>query len=74
MTDGRERYYGYRRVIPYPLYVTFGVDADVVLHRWYQNLLVYGAVAALSALTLLIVSWLALRRAQEREDRLLFCS
>lgn len=71
VTDGRERYYGYRRVPPYPLYVTFGVDADVVLHRWYQNLLVYGAVAALSALTLLVVSWLALRPAQAEQVALL---
>ena len=71
VTDGRERYYGHRHVTPYPRYATFGVDADVVLHRWYQNLLVYGAVAALSALTLLIVSWLALRRAQAEQVALL---
>jgi signal transduction histidine kinase len=39
--------------------------------RWRQNLMLYGAVAVLSALTLLVVSWLALRRAKAEQAALL---
>jgi signal transduction histidine kinase/CheY-like chemotaxis protein len=67
-TDQRERYYAYRHVGAYPISVAFGVDADVVMGRWYRNLELYGAVALLSALTLLLVSWLALRRAQAEQE------
>jgi signal transduction histidine kinase/CheY-like chemotaxis protein len=70
-TDQRERYYAYRRVGAYPIYVAFGIDADVVMGRWYRNLRLYGAVALLSALTLLLVSWLALRRAQAEQEALI---
>jgi signal transduction histidine kinase/CheY-like chemotaxis protein len=70
-TNQRERYYAYRRVGAYPVYVAFGMDADVVLGRWYRNLALYGMVAALSALTLFLVSWLALRRAQAEQAALL---
>jgi signal transduction histidine kinase/ActR/RegA family two-component response regulator len=69
-TDQRERYYAYRHVGSYPIYVAFGIDADVVLQRWYRNLELYGAVALLSALTLFLVSWLALRRAEAEQEAL----
>jgi signal transduction histidine kinase/CheY-like chemotaxis protein len=69
-TNQRERYYAYRHVGAYPVYVAFGIDADTVLGRWYRNLQLYGAVALLSALTLLLVSWLALRRAEAEQEAL----
>nr|WP_245273013.1 response regulator [Microvirga lotononidis] len=69
-TDQRERYYAYRHVGSYPVYVAFGIDADVALGRWYRNLELYGAVALLSALTLFLVSWLALRRAEAEQKAL----
>jgi len=69
-TDQRERRYAYRQVGAYPVYVAFGVDADVVMGRWYRNLQLYGAVALLSALTLLLVSGLALRRAKAEQEAL----
>jgi signal transduction histidine kinase/CheY-like chemotaxis protein len=69
-TNQRERYFAYRRVGDYPVYVAFSMDADVVLGRWYRNLALYGMVAALSALTLFVVSWLALRRAQAEQAAL----
>jgi signal transduction histidine kinase len=69
-TDQRERHYAYRHVGAYPIYVAFGVDADVVPGRWYRNLQLYGAVALLSALTLLLVSWLALRSARAEQEAL----
>jgi signal transduction histidine kinase/ActR/RegA family two-component response regulator len=70
-TDQRERYYAYRHVGAYPVYVAFGIDAAVVRGHWYRNVAVYGAVAALSALILWLVSWLALRRAQAEQAALI---
>jgi signal transduction histidine kinase len=69
--DRRELFYAYRHVAPFPVYVAFGLDADVILSRWYRHLRIYGAVAALSALVLLVVSWLALRRARSEQQALL---
>jgi signal transduction histidine kinase/ActR/RegA family two-component response regulator len=60
--DGRERLYAYRRLGNYPLYVGFGVEASELMRRWRQNLLLYGAVAAVASLLLLLASSLALRR------------
>lgn len=70
-SNQQERYYGYRRVGAYPVFVAFGIDADVVLGRWYINLKIYGAMALLSALTLLLVSWLALQRAKAEQEALI---
>ena len=64
---GVELEYAFRKVGPYPVYVVFSVPRQVMLERWYWNLRVYGAVAAGAALTLLVVSWLALRRAQAEQ-------
>jgi len=69
-TDRRERFYAYRQVAPYPVFVAFGIGSDAVFQRWYRHVEIYGAVAALSALTLLLVSWLALRRAQAEQAAL----
>ncbi|TDG28057.1 PAS domain S-box protein [Paracraurococcus ruber] len=65
--DGRSRLYAFRKVGTWPVYVGFGADADALLDQWRSNLLAYGAVAAAAALTLLLVSVLALRRARAAE-------
>ncbi len=70
MTDGRERFYAYRHVSPYPLYVSSGIDVDAILRQWLRNVAAYAVVAGLSALILLLVSWLALRRAQAEQAAL----
>ena len=69
-SDGVERDYAFRKVGPYPVYVVFAVPHPVMLDRWRRNLQIYGAVAAGAALTLLVVSWLALRRAQAEQAAL----
>lgn len=65
--DGQRRVYAYRQVGARPVYVSFGADADALLDRWHGNLRVYGAVAAVAALTLLLIAWLALRGARAAE-------
>ena len=62
-----ERLYAYRKVGRWPVYVSFGADADALLARWRENLVVYGTVAAAAAATLLAVAWLALRRTKVAE-------
>lgn len=65
--DQRQRVFAYRRVAPYPLYVSFAIDEHVILGRWRRNVMIYALVAVLSAMTLAGVSWLALRRAKAEQ-------
>jgi signal transduction histidine kinase/CheY-like chemotaxis protein len=65
--DQRERNYAFRRVAPYPVYVVYGLDQDVVLERWYRHLIMYGTMLAAASLILLYVSWLAMRHARNEQ-------
>jgi PAS domain S-box-containing protein len=65
--DGKSRLYAYRRVGQWPVYVGFGANTEALLGTWRSNLRAYGIVAAAAALTLLLVAWLALRRARAAE-------
>ena len=69
-SDGVVQEYAYQRVGQYPAYVAFAVPRPVLMARWYRNLRIFGAVAGVAALTLLLVSWLALRRAVAEETAL----
>jgi len=62
--DRRTRYYAFARVEPHPVYVTYGLDRDVMLERWYWHLALFGAMLAAASLILLYVSWLAMRHAR----------
>jgi len=68
--DGRERILAFRQVGAYPAYIAFGIETEKLLAPWRHNLLVHGAVAGAAALTLLLVSWLALRQAQAEQAAL----
>ncbi len=68
--DGTVQDLAVRRVGPYPVYVAFSVKRSVLIDRWYRNLLLYGAVAALAAAFLAGVSLLALRRAAAEQRAL----
>ncbi|MBL6454861.1 PAS domain S-box protein [Belnapia sp. T6] len=65
--DGTVRVYAYRQVAPWPVYVAFGSDRHGLLARWRDNLIAYGIMAGVAALTLLAVAWLALRQAHAAE-------
>jgi signal transduction histidine kinase len=69
--NGQPQISAYRKVGAYPVYVWFGVEQQVLLRRWYHNLLIYGASAAGASAVLLLVSWLALSRARAEESALL---
>jgi len=68
--DGTLQDYAFQRVGQYPAFVVFSVPRAALLGRWYRNLEIYGAVAGIAALTLLLVSWQALRRARAEEQAL----
>ena len=65
-----ERLYAWRRIGDYPVDVAFSVETVVALDRWYDNLRIYGLVATVSALTLVLMAWLALARARAEEQAL----
>ncbi|MGY2052733.1 ATP-binding protein [Methylobacterium sp. JK268] len=69
-TGHAEERLAWRRVGDYPVNVAFGVETRVAEERWYENLQLYGAVATASALTLVLMAWLALRRARAEEEAL----
>ena len=63
-------HYAARKVGRWPLYVVFAVPHAVMLERWHRNMQVYGGVAGAVGLTLLLMSWLALRRAKSEQAAL----
>ncbi|ACL56674.1 ATP-binding protein [Methylobacterium nodulans] len=60
----------WRRVGDYPVQVAYSLQTRVAEERWHENLQLYGAVAAVSALTLVLMAWLALWRARAEEEAL----
>ncbi|MFC4175458.1 ATP-binding protein [Microvirga sp. GCM10011540] len=68
--DGVERIYAFRKLDPYPLYVTFGHPVSAILARWHKDLMLYGGVTAAALFALLGVTAVAMRRA--RHERQVF--
>jgi signal transduction histidine kinase/ActR/RegA family two-component response regulator len=61
--DGKERIIAYRHVEGYPVYVAFGIDIEGVVAIWRRDAMTYAVTAGVASFVLLLVSWLALRRA-----------
>lgn len=62
--DGTEHFFAWRQLGAYPIYIAYAIDRDVALQPWYEHLRLYGAIVAGAALSLFLVSLLALRHAQ----------
>ncbi len=60
--DQIERMVAYRKVGPYPLYIMLAGGTDAVLARWHQNVLIYGLLCGGAALSLFLMTLLALRQ------------
>ncbi len=69
--DGRDRLVAYRKVMGYPVYVSFGLDLAAIRKQWVQNVTHYGLLALAAALALLLVSALAIRRARAEQEALI---
>ena len=68
--DGLERFYGYRKIDAYPVYLAYGVGTGTSLDRWYQHLAVYGCFFGLAAIGLTLLAVAATRRAQREATAL----
>jgi signal transduction histidine kinase len=67
----RDELLAYGQVPGRPVWVAVGVDRDAITARWRSSLLAYGLVAAIVSLALLLVSWLAIRRARAEQTAVL---
>jgi signal transduction histidine kinase/CheY-like chemotaxis protein len=65
--DGLQRMISFRRVEAYPVYVVLGIETSAVLAEWYGNVIAFGVVAAIAAVTLALMATQALRDARAKE-------
>ncbi|HJT08750.1 MAG TPA: ATP-binding protein [Stellaceae bacterium] len=66
--DGREHLFSWRKLGRYPLYVAYAIDKDVALRPWYKHVRLYSMIGLCAAMTLLLISWLALRYTRREQD------
>ncbi|HEX6843268.1 MAG TPA: ATP-binding protein [Stellaceae bacterium] len=66
--DGREHLFSWRKLGHYPLYVAYAIDKDVALRPWYQHVRLYSMIGLCAAMTLFLISWLALRYTRREQD------
>ena len=64
---GVERFYAFRKVDPYDVYMSTGVAVDAALAPWRRFLLHYGALFGVAAAALLSLSLMGLRQAREEQ-------
>jgi hypothetical protein len=62
-TDGVDRITIYSKVAGNPVYISLSLAKNVILKKWYANLTVYGLVAAITAVGVMMALGIALRRA-----------
>ena len=66
-TDGITRFYGYRRIEGYPIYVVFGIPKQDVLASWGANLVNYSLFAVPASLGLFCMALFAVRQLQQQK-------
>ncbi len=65
--DGIDRLYGFRKIGAYPVYVFYGLSADVLTQAWLRQLVAPGAVCLLAGLCLGLLI-LQVQRSVRREQ------
>ena len=60
--DGIDRFFAYRRIPGFPVFVRFGISRHAALAPWRAAVLAYGFTALLTALCLLATASMALRQ------------
>ena len=65
--DGVRRFYGYRRIDGYPVYVLFGIAARGVLAAWRANLVSYSLFAVPASLALFGLTLVAVGQIQRHK-------
>ncbi|CAO3413301.1 ATP-binding protein [Azospirillum doebereinerae] len=68
--DGTERFYAYKKVGDFPVYVVYAVDASMVTGMWWRNMALDAAFVAPVTLALALIAWLAYSRARSEVQTL----
>ncbi len=68
--DQVDRFHAYRKVGQWPIYVSYGRSVQAVHVQWYGDLLLYGSVAVIAAVLLLLVGSVAVSKARSEEAAL----
>ena len=66
--DQIERFYAFRKVADFPIYVGFGVSVNRVLQEWHRHLLVNGVFFALGTIALALLAFVAEQRMCELDE------
>jgi signal transduction histidine kinase len=64
---GVERFYAFRRVAPYDVFLSTGIAVQAVLAPWRQFLISYGSLSGLAAAALFTLSLMGLREARREQ-------
>jgi len=65
--SGTERLYGFRKIGPYPLYVSVALDYPEVMAEWYRNLATSALFALPAVLALVFITWVALQKTRREQ-------
>lgn len=68
LSRGIDRFYAYKRVGAFPVYVVHAVDASVVTAAWWRNMALDAAFVAPATLALGLIAWLAYARARSETE------
>jgi len=68
--DGVERFYAYKKVGDFPVYVVYAVDTALVTGMWWRNMALDTAFVAPVTLALALIAWLAYSRARSETQTL----
>ncbi|HSQ05637.1 MAG TPA: ATP-binding protein [Burkholderiales bacterium] len=66
--DGRIGLVVFRKVARYPVYVVAGTPYSSILAQWGRTLALWAPFALLAALSLMLMSWMALRRTKREQE------
>jgi len=65
--DGKISLVVFRKLPRYPLYVAAGTPYSSILAQWARNIALWAPFAVLAALSLMLMSWMALRRTKREQ-------
>ena len=68
--DRIERFFAYRKIDGFPVYVTYGVAVRDAAAVWHQHLITYGSFFAIATLGLAVIAVAAMRHARRAADAL----
>ena len=66
--DGKTRIAGYAKVGPYPVYASYGIDKGAIVAAWLKGVIPQAIITLLTGLALSLLSWFALRSAQQQQN------